>query len=193
MANKKVSQGLKRAQSRLLNQNTKKILNNVLLLYVVLIASIADLLYMVSTGSHINVIIFILVAYVTSLFSKNMTVVLLVALAITNIYQMGKSIIVKEGFEEGAEEDAEEDAEKDTEEDAEEGAEEDVEEDAEENTVKKKDKAKDKDKDKDKELPEEYKKALEQLSDPETARTIEGLKSLEPLVERMQSVVNMLK
>jgi len=187
MANKKVSQGLKRAQSRLLNQNTKKILNNVLLLYVVLIASIADLLYMVSTGSHINVIIFILVAYVTSLFSKNMTVVLLVALAITNIYQMGKSIIVKEGFEEGAEEDAE----KDTEEDAEEGAEEDVEEDAEENTVKKKDKAKDKAKDK--ELPEEYKKALEQLSDPETARTIEGLKSLEPLVERMQSVVNMLK
>ena len=187
MANKKVSQGLKRAQSRLLNQNTKKILNNVLLLYVVLIASIADLLYMVSTGSHINVIIFILVAYVTSLFSKNMTVVLLVALAITNIYQMGKSIIVKEGFEEGAEEDAEEDAEKDTEEDAEEGAEED----AEENTVKKKDKAKDKDKDK--ELPEEYKKALEQLSDPETARTIEGLKSLEPLVERMQDVVKMLK
>lgn len=181
MANKKVSQGLKRAQSRLLNQNTKKILNNVLLLYVVLIASIADLLYMVSTGSHINVIIFILVAYVTSLFSKNMTVVLLVALAITNIYQMGKSIIVKEGFEEGAEEDADKDAEKDTEEDAEE--------DAEENTVKKKDK----DKDKDKELPEEYKKALEQLSDPETARTIEGLKSLEPLVERMQSVVNMLK
>ena len=183
MVNKKVSQGLKRAQSRLLNQNTKKILNNVLLLYVVLIASIADLLYMVSTGSHINVIIFILVAYVTTLFSKNMTVVLLVALAITNIYQMGKSIIVKEGFEEGAEEDAEEDAEKDTEEDAEE--------DAEENTVKKK--AKDKDKDKDKELPEEYKKALEQLSDPETARTIEGLKSLEPLVERMQSVVKMLK
>ena len=187
MANKKVSQGLKRAQSRLLNQNTKKILNNVLLLYVVLIASIADLLYMVSTGSHINVIIFILVAYVTSLFSKNMTVVLLVALAITNIYQMGKSIIVKEGFEEGAEEDAE----KDTEEDAEEGAEEDVEEDAEENTVKKKDKAKDKAKDK--ELPEEYKKALEQLSDPETARTIEGLKSLEPLVKRMQTVVKLLK
>ncbi len=185
MANKKVSQGLKRAQSRLLNQNTKKILNNVLLLYVVLIASIADLLYMVSTGSHINVIIFILVAYVTSLFSKNMTVVLLVALAITNIYQMGKSIIVKEGFEEGAEEDAEEDAEKDTEKDTEE----DAEEDAEENTVKKKDKAKDKDK----ELPEEYKKALEQLSDPETARTIEGLKSLEPLVERMQDVVKMLK
>ena len=77
MANKKVSQGLKRAQSRLLNQNTKKILNNVLLLYVVLIASIADLLYIVSTGSHINVIVFILVAYVTSLFSKNMTVVFL--------------------------------------------------------------------------------------------------------------------
>lgn len=183
MANKKVSQGLKRAQSRLLNQNTKKILNNVLLLYVVLIASIADLLYMVSTGSHINVIIFILVAYVTSLFSKNMTVVLLVALAITNIYQMGKSIIVKEGFEEGAEEDAEKDAEKDAEEDTEEGAEEDTEEDTE----------KKKTKDKDKELPEEYKKALEQLSDPETARTIEGLKSLEPLVERMQTVVKMLK
>ena len=45
MANKNISQGLKRAQSRLLNMNSKKVLNNVALLYVVLIATISDLLY----------------------------------------------------------------------------------------------------------------------------------------------------
>ena len=105
MSHRKISQGLKRAQSRLLNMNSKKILNNVPLLYVVLIATISDLLYMVSLGSHFNVIIFILVSYVTSLFSKNMMVILLVALALTNIYDLGKKIVLKEGFEEKEDED----------------------------------------------------------------------------------------
>jgi len=181
MTKSRLSQGLKNAQTRLLNQNSKKILNNVLLLYVVLFAVITDLLYLVSTGAHSNVIVFILVAYITSMFSKNMTVILIVALAITNIYHLGRGIVVKEGFEEGEGEGEGEDKDKDTDKD--------------------KDKDVDTDKDTDQEtkskkgeqLPEEYKDALKQLSDPETLKTIEGLKSLEPLIGRMEGVIKMFK
>ena len=181
MANRKLSQGLKRAQSRLLNMNSKKILNSVPLLYVVLIATISDLLYMVSVGSNFNVIIFILVAYVTSLFSKNMMVILLVALALTNMYDLGKKIVLKEGFEEKEDEDKTDESD--------------------ENNDKNKDVKKEHiDEDdsktsetKDEKMPEEFKKALEQMSNPETRKTIEGLKELEPMVDKIKNVVEMLK
>ena len=185
MTKSRLSQGLKNAQTRLLNQNSKKILNNVLLLYVVLFAVITDLLYLVSIGAHSNVIVFILVAYITSMFSKNMTVILIVALAITNIYHLGRGIVVKEGFEEGEGEGEGEGEDVDTDTDKDKDVDTDT----------------DKDKDTDKEtkskkgeqLPEEYKDALKQLSDPETLKTIEGLKSLEPLIGRMEGVIKMFK
>jgi len=182
------SQGLKKAQSRLLNQNTKKILNNVFLLYVVLFASITDLLFMVANGAHINVILFIVVAYITYLFSKNMLVILIVALAITNIYHLGSSIILKEGFEEGNEDDAKkiEDDAKKIEDDAKKTTEDSDKMEEDSNTDEEKKTKIDK-------LPEEYKNTLKQLSDPETLKTIEGLKSLEPLVGRMEKVIGMFK
>ena len=175
MTKSRLSQGLKNAQTRLLNQNSKKILNNVLLLYVVLFAVITDLLYLVSIGAHSNVIVFILVAYITSMFSKNMTIILIVALAITNIYHLGRGIVVKEGFEEGEGEGEDEDEDKDK----------DVDTDT--------DKDKETKSKKGEQLPEEYKDALKQLSDPETLKTIEGLKSLEPLIGRMEGVIKMFK
>ena len=190
MANRKLSQGLKRAQSRLLNMNSKKILNNVALLYVVLIATISDLLYMVSIGSHFNVIIFILVAYVTSLFSKNMMVILVVALALTNMYDLGKKIVLKEGFEEKEDEDK-------TDVSDENNSDENVseEKDDENNDVKKDTNDVDSktSETKDEKMPEEFKKALEQMSNPETRKTIEGLKELEPMVDKIKNVVEMLK
>jgi hypothetical protein len=171
--------------------NSKKILNNVALLYVVLIATISDLLYMVSVGSHFNVIIFILVAYVTSLFSKNMMVILLVALALTNIYDLGKKIVLKEGFEEKEDEDK-----TDVSDDNKSDEIVSEEKDDDENDVKK-DNNDDVDsktsEKKDEKMPEEFKKALEQMSNPETRKTIEGLKELEPMVDKIKNVVEMLK
>jgi len=191
MTNRKLSQGLKRAQSRLLNMNSKKILNNVALLYVVLIATISDLLYMVSLGSHFNVIIFILISYVTSLFSKNMMVILLVALALTNIYDLGKKIVLKEGFEEKEDEDKT-DVSDDNKSDEIVSEEKD-----DENNDVKKDNNDDVDSEtsekKDEKMPEEFKKALAQMSNPETRKTIQGLKELEPMVDKIKNVVEMLK
>ena len=187
MTNRKLSQGLKRAQSRLLNMNSKKILNSVPLLYVVLIATISDLLYMVSVGSNFNVIIFILVAYVTSLFSKNMMVILLVALALTNIYELGKKIVLKEGFEEKEDEDGDKDKTDDSDESNsdESNSDEDKENNNEDDFKTSETK--------DEKMPEEFKKALEQMSNPETRKTIEGLKELEPMVDKIKNVVEMLK
>lgn len=187
MTNSKLSIGLKKANSRLLHQNSGKILHDVFLLYVVLFASIIDLLYMVSTGSHINVILFIVAAYVTYSFSKNMTVILIVALAITNIYHLGKSIVIKEGFEEGQEDKESEEKESEEKEPDDTAA-----------AKKKPSKGSDSDNKTPKasdvaKLPEEYKQTLAQLSDPETLKTIEGLKSLEPLIGKMERVISMFK
>ena len=186
MSKSKLSQGLKRAQSRLLNQNSKKILNSVMLLYVVLFASITDLLYLVSTGAHSNVIVFILVAYVTSMFSKNMTVILITSLAITNIYHLGRSVVVKEGFGEGEEGEDDEKSEDSESKDENSESKDENSESKDENSESKESKSK-----KGEKLPEEYKKTLAQLSDPETLKTIEGLKSLEPLLGKMERVIGM--
>jgi len=199
MTKSKLSQGLKKAQSRLLNLNSKKILNSVILLYIVLFASIADLLYLVSTGAHSNVIIFIIIAYVTSMFSKNMTVILITSLAITNIYHLGRSVVLKEGFEEGSK-DEDDDVSKDEDDDVSKDEDDDVSKDEDDDESKDEDtESKGEDDDESKEsnsknvekLPEEYKKTLAQLSDPETLKTIEGIKSLEPLIGKMERVIGM--
>tara|TARA_Y100000389_G_scaffold193255_1_gene221832 strand:+ start:2322 stop:2912 length:591 start_codon:yes stop_codon:yes gene_type:complete len=193
MTKSKLSQGLKKAQSRLLNINSKKILNSVILLYVVLFASIADLLYLVSTGAHSNVIIFILIAYVTSMFSKNMTVILITALAITNIYHLGRRVVLKEGFEDADDEDDESKDEDDESKDEDDESKDEDDESKDEDDESKDEENKDEEpKSKNVEkLPEEYKKTLAQLSDPETLKTIEGLKSLEPLIGKMERVIGM--
>jgi len=196
MSKHRLSQGLKRAQSRLLNQNSKKILNSVFLLYVVLFASIIDLLYMVSIGVHSNIIIFFMVAYVTSVFSKNMTVILIIALAITNIYHLGRDIILKEGFEEGAADETngdDNDKESKDKESKDKESEDKEPKDKESEDKEPKDKESEDKKEGMGQLPKEYIETLKQLRDPETMRTIEGLKSLEPLAKRMEGLARMFK
>ena len=196
MSKHRLSQGLKRAQSRLLNQNSKKILNSVFLLYVVLFASIIDLLYMVSIGVHSNIIIFFMVAYVTSVFSKNMTVILIIALAITNIYHLGRDIILKEGFEEGAADETngdDNDKESKDKESKDKESEDKEPKDKESEDKEPKDKESEDKKEGMGQLPKEYIETLKQLRDPETMRTIEGLKSLDPLAKRMEGLARMFK
>jgi hypothetical protein len=78
------------------------LLNNRIILYISLFASLVNLLSFALLGEYSIPIIYILVAFVTSFFSKNMTVILLTALAISNIIKYGTKIRVEEGFQEGA-------------------------------------------------------------------------------------------
>ena len=119
-----------------------------------------------------------------------MMVILVVALALTNMYDLGKKILLKEGFEEKEDEDK-------TDVSDENNSDENVseEKDDENNDVKKDTNDVDSktSETKDEKMPEEFKKALEQMSNPETRRTIEGLKELEPMVDKIKNVVEMLK
>ena len=155
---------------------------------------------MASNGAYVNVGVFVLAGYITSMFSKNMMVIMLAALAITNIYALGKSIVVKEGLtvdnddEEEIDIDAKlkEEGEKDKKEEAE---------------SKKKHKKQHKDMDKDElgeefekeamtsdeKLPTGFKEALSKLENPETLKTIEGLKELAPMIEQMSKMIEMMK
>lgn len=76
-----------------------KLLNNRMILYMSLIASLINVLSFSLLGDHVIVAIFVLVAFITSFFSKNMTVILLTALATTNTIKYGTKIRVEEGYE----------------------------------------------------------------------------------------------
>ena len=75
-------------------------LHNKVLLYVVFIFSLLNLFLFANTGNYTSVVVFLLIGFLTSFFSKNMLVILLLSLILTNILKYGSSL--SEGFEEGA-------------------------------------------------------------------------------------------
>jgi hypothetical protein len=82
------------------------ILHNKIVLYAVFIFSLLNLFLWSNTGDFTYITVFILIGFITSFFSKNMVVILLLSLILTNILKYGSGL--KEGFEEGAEGDDEE-------------------------------------------------------------------------------------
>jgi hypothetical protein len=79
------------------------LLYNKVVLYVAFIVSLINLLIWLVAGDIMNVVVFLLVGFLTTFFSKNMVVVLVFALVISNVVKFGLSI-GQEGFEEGADE-----------------------------------------------------------------------------------------
>ncbi len=75
-----------------------KMLENKYVLYFVLVLTLINLLGYLMLGNLNAIIFFILAAFLTSNFSKNMIVVLSIPLILTSIFMVGKA--VKEGFEE---------------------------------------------------------------------------------------------
>jgi len=84
-------------------------LHNKVLLYVVFIFSLLNLFLFANTGNYTSVVVFLLIGFLTSFFSKNMLVILLLSLILTNILKYGSSL--SEGFEEGAKNKEDEDEE----------------------------------------------------------------------------------
>lgn len=78
--------------------NMNVVLHNVFVLYFILILSLANLFYLVTAKNYMFAAIFILTGFITSFFSKNMMVILCIALTVTNILQFGKSAAL-EGFD----------------------------------------------------------------------------------------------
>jgi len=74
-----------------------KMLENKYVLYFVLVLTLINLLGYMMLGNFNAIIFFILAAFLTANFSKNMIIVLCVPLILTSVFMVGKA--VKEGFE----------------------------------------------------------------------------------------------
>ena len=83
---------------------SNSILHNRFLLYALLAIALIDVLYLLNTRDFTSVIVFILVAVLTTFFSKNMIIVLFVAICITYMLKHTKSLEGLEGIEEEDEE-----------------------------------------------------------------------------------------
>ena len=78
--------------------NMGKILYSRPILYVIFIICLFQLFVFTSIGDYYSAAIFVLVGFLTSFFSKNMLVILVIALVITNILKYGTKVR-QEGFD----------------------------------------------------------------------------------------------
>lgn len=69
-----------------------KILNNKIVFYIILFLSITNIIGDFILGGYVSILLFLLVGALTYLFVKNMTVVLLVPLIITNVFPVLKTV-----------------------------------------------------------------------------------------------------
>jgi len=74
----------------------KSLLYNKYVLYLVFIAAVGNLLTLFTVGDMRSAIVFVLVGFLTSFFSKNMVVILCVAMAVSNVLKYGAASL--EGY-----------------------------------------------------------------------------------------------
>jgi hypothetical protein len=80
-----------------------KLLESRLVLYFFVAISAVNLYTNAVTGDGMYSVIFILVAFLTTFFSKNMISVLCIGVVVSNVLKYGKEISVQEGFEDNEE------------------------------------------------------------------------------------------
>ena len=89
--------------------NFNPVLQNQLVLYLFLFMTFTQIVVYVSNNDTTGIVLICLVGFLTSFFSKNMIVILCVALIMTNLLKKGMKQVGDEGFEENEEaEDVEE-------------------------------------------------------------------------------------
>jgi len=84
----------------------KSLLYNKYVLYVSFVVCLLNLLIWMFSGEFIHVAIFLLVGYLTSYFSKNMIVILVISLVVSNVIKSGSNIVL-EGMETKKKDDSE--------------------------------------------------------------------------------------
>jgi hypothetical protein len=82
---------------RKFNMDFRPVLKNTSVLYAIALISCLDIMYMFQINKFNAIVVFILAAFVTSFFSKNMMVILFFALVLSHIYRFGAN--VSEGME----------------------------------------------------------------------------------------------
>ena len=101
--------GMGRRITDLLPSTQGGFLTNKWFLYLVLFSAVFDLFYFYGKGDMHALTIFFIIGFLASFFSKNMVVILILAIVLTHLIRYGKNL--SEGFEEKEEEEAFEDEE----------------------------------------------------------------------------------
>jgi hypothetical protein len=96
----------------------KSILYNRYLLYFIFAVTIGNIVQLMTQQDHMSVVIMVIVGLLTSFFSKNMVVIMCIALVVTNLLKYGTRLR-SEGFKtmDGEEKEDDDDEEEDEEED----------------------------------------------------------------------------
>jgi hypothetical protein len=74
---------------------SKSLLYNKYVLYTSFAICLINLLIWIFSGEFIHVAIFLLVGYLTTYFSKNMIVILVLALVVSNVFKSGSNIVLE--------------------------------------------------------------------------------------------------
>ena len=97
-------------------EKSKYLLTNKYVLIFVFIVSIGNIIQLATEGDYTAIAIIILIGVITSFFSKNMMVIMIIAISVANILKFGTEItkpwIGNEGFETEPEKEEEEEADK---------------------------------------------------------------------------------
>ena len=91
---KKISQKM----DALIAKTKLRVTNNKYLLYFVLFLVLADLLIFAVAKDFVYIGIYILIGFIVKFFTKNMLIILVVSMIVTNVIRYGSSISVKEGL-----------------------------------------------------------------------------------------------
>ena len=80
--------------------NFKDLLHNRFILYFFLLISLVDLFYFANIRDTTSIAVFILVGFLTAFFSKNMIIIMVIALCATHLIKFGIKNVINEGMEE---------------------------------------------------------------------------------------------
>ena len=156
-------------------------LNHPFVLYFVLMVALANLLYLSVEGNMAFAAVFLLVGFLTSFFSKNMTVILVIAIVATNVLQFGSGVRASEGFAEGNEDEKKDD------EGFAEGNEDEKNEDEKKDEKKEGEKKESK-----KEAMDTADAAVDRISEKQK-QLVEKIEKIEPMVKQVESFVEKLE
>ena len=82
-----------------LSASGNKLLYNQIVLYLIFIVLLLNLFYLAVDSDYITIIIALLIGFITSFFSKNMVVILFMALTVSNMLRVGVFNKRPEGYE----------------------------------------------------------------------------------------------
>jgi hypothetical protein len=86
-------------KTRLFAEKNNRILHNPIVLYSIFFVSLGQLFYLNVDQDYNSIILFTILCFLISFFSKNMTVILFLATSITFLVKYGVSASKSEGFE----------------------------------------------------------------------------------------------